>query len=57
MIYLFKGIAKEFRLGRILLEFGASQSDLRSTVVGYICMSYAIRHRDFSQALEWARRP
>ena len=58
MIYLFKGDSqKNLELGRILLEFGASQSDLRSTVVGYICMSYAhYATGDFSQALEWGQK-
>ena len=40
--YLFKGDSKNnLELGRILREFGESHSDLRSTVVGYICTSYA----------------
>ena len=58
MIYLFNGDGqKNLEIGRILLEFGASQSDLRSTVVGYICMSYAhYATGDFSQALEWGQK-
>ena len=58
MIYLFKGDSKNnFELGRILLEFGESHSDLRSTVVGYICTSYAhYTAGDFSRAVEWGKK-
>ena len=58
MIYLFKGDSqKNFELGRILLEFGESHSDLRSAVVGYICMSYAYYAQgDFSKSLEWGKK-
>ncbi|MCX5892317.1 MAG: AAA family ATPase [Deltaproteobacteria bacterium] len=58
MIYLFKGDSqKNFELGRILLEFGESHSDLRSAVVGYICMSYAYSAKgDFSRSLEWGKK-
>ena len=58
MIYLFKGDSqKNFELGRILLEFGESHSDLRSTVVGYICTSYAYYTAgDFSRAVEWGQK-
>ena len=58
MIYLFKGDSKNnFELGRILLEFGESRSDLRSTVVGYICTSYAYYAAgDFSRAVEWGKK-
>ena len=57
-IYLFKGDSdKNFELGRNLLEFGERHSDLRSTVVGYICTSYGYYTRgDFSQAIEWAQK-
>jgi tetratricopeptide (TPR) repeat protein len=58
MIYLFKGDSqKNFELGRNLLEFGESHSDLRSAVVGYICMSYAYYAQgDFSRSLEWGKK-
>jgi tetratricopeptide (TPR) repeat protein len=58
MIHLFKGDSKSnFELGRILLEFGESRSDLRSTVVGYICTSYAhYAAGDFSRAEEWGKK-
>ena len=58
MIYLFKGDSqKNFELGRILLEFGESHSDLRSTVVGYICTSYGhYSAGDFSKAVEWSKK-
>jgi class 3 adenylate cyclase/tetratricopeptide (TPR) repeat protein len=52
--YLFKGDSKKnLELGRILREFGESHSDLRSTVVGYICTSYAhYATGDFSKAVD-----
>jgi len=55
-IYLFLGDSqKNLELGRILLESGESHSDLRSTVVGYICTSYAhYSTGDFSTATEWS---
>lgn len=58
MIYMFKGdSAKNFELGRILLEFGESHSDLRSTVVGYICTSYGhYTAGDFPRAVEWGEK-
>lgn len=58
MIHLFKGDSQNnFELGRILLEFGESRSDLRSTVVGSICTSYAhYTAGDFSKAVEWSRK-
>lgn len=58
MIYLFLGNSqKNFELGRILLEFGESHSDLRSTVVGYICTSYAhYTAGDFARAIEWGKK-
>ena len=58
VIYLFKGDSqKNLELGRILLEFGESHSDLRSTVVGYICTSYAhYSAGDFSKAMEWGKK-
>jgi class 3 adenylate cyclase/tetratricopeptide (TPR) repeat protein len=58
MIYIFKGDSqKNFELGRILLEFGESHSDLRSMVVGYICMSYGYQSAgDFAQATEWSKK-
>jgi tetratricopeptide (TPR) repeat protein len=58
MIYLFQGDSENnFELGRILLKFGESQSDLRSTVVGYICTSYAhYATGDFPDAVEWSKK-
>ena len=58
MIYIFKGDSqKNFELGRILLEFGESHSDLRSTVVGYICTSYGhYSAGDFAKAVEWSKK-
>jgi class 3 adenylate cyclase/tetratricopeptide (TPR) repeat protein len=58
MIYIFNGDSqKNFELGRILLEFGESHSDLRSTVVGYICTSYGHHSLgDFVQAVEWSKK-
>jgi class 3 adenylate cyclase/tetratricopeptide (TPR) repeat protein len=55
-IYLFLGDGqKNLELGRILLESGERHSDLRSTVVGYICTSYAhYSAGDFSAATEWS---
>jgi len=58
MIYLFKGDGeKNYELGRILLEYGESHSDLRGSVVGYICTSYAhYTDGDFSGAAEWGKK-
>jgi class 3 adenylate cyclase/tetratricopeptide (TPR) repeat protein len=58
MIYIFIGDSqKNFELGKILLEFGESHSDLRSTVVGYICMSYGYHSLgDFAKAVEWSKK-
>jgi class 3 adenylate cyclase/tetratricopeptide (TPR) repeat protein len=58
MIHLITGNSqKNFELGRILLEFGETHSDLRSSVVGYICTSYAhYTAGDFSQAAEWGKK-
>jgi tetratricopeptide (TPR) repeat protein len=58
MIYIFNGNSqKNFELGRILLEFGESHSDLRSTVVGYICTSYGYYSAgDFASAVEWSKK-
>jgi class 3 adenylate cyclase/tetratricopeptide (TPR) repeat protein len=58
MIYIFKGDSqKNFALGQTLLEFGESHSDLRSTVVGYICMSYGhYSAGDFAKAVEWSKK-
>jgi class 3 adenylate cyclase/tetratricopeptide (TPR) repeat protein len=58
MIYIFKGDSqKNFELGRNLLEFGESHSDLRSTVVGYICTSYGHHSAgDFAKAVEWSQK-
>lgn len=58
MNYLFKGDSQNnLELGRILREFGESHSDLRSTVVGHICTSYAhYAAGDFSKAVEWAKK-
>jgi len=57
MIYIFNGDSqKNFELGRILVEFGESHSDLRSTVVGYICTSYGhYSAGDFAKAVEWSK--
>jgi len=58
LIHLFRGDSQSnFKLGRILLEFGESRSDLRSTVVGYICTSYAhYSDGDLAKALEWGKK-
>ena len=58
MIYIFKGDSqKNFELGRILVEFGESNSDLRSTVVGYICTSYGhYSAGDFAEAAAWSNK-
>ncbi len=58
MIYIFKGESqKNFELGRILAEFGETHSDLRSTVIGYICTSYGHYSAcDFTQAVEWSQK-
>jgi class 3 adenylate cyclase/tetratricopeptide (TPR) repeat protein len=58
LIYIFKGHSqKNFELGRILLEFGESHSDLRSKVVGYICTSYGHSSvGDFAKAVEWSKK-
>jgi tetratricopeptide (TPR) repeat protein len=58
MIYIFNGDSqKNFELGKILLEFGESHSDLRSTVVGYICTSYGHHSLgDFAKAVEWSKK-
>jgi class 3 adenylate cyclase/tetratricopeptide (TPR) repeat protein len=58
MIYIFNGNSqKNFELGRILAEFGESHSDLRSTVVGYICTSYGhYSAGDFAKAVEWSQK-
>ncbi len=58
MNYLFKGDSQNnLELGRILQQFGESHSDLRSTVVGYICTSYAhYAAGDFSKAVEWCEK-
>lgn len=58
MIYIFKGDSqKNFELGRLLVEFGQSHSDLRSTVVGYICTSYGhYSAGDFAKAVEWSKK-
>ena len=55
MIHLITGNSpKNFELGRILLEFGETHSDLRSSVVGYICTSYGhYTAGDFARAAEW----
>jgi class 3 adenylate cyclase/tetratricopeptide (TPR) repeat protein len=57
-IYLFLGDSqKNLELGRILLESGESHSDLRSTVVGLICTSYAhYSAGDFPTATEWSQK-
>jgi tetratricopeptide (TPR) repeat protein len=58
MIYIFSGDSqKNFELGRKLVEFGESHSDLRSTVVGYICTSYGhYSAGDFPKAVEWSKK-
>ncbi len=58
MIYIFTGDSqKNFELGRKLVEFGESHSDLRSTVVGYICTSYGhYSAGDFAKAVEWSQK-
>jgi class 3 adenylate cyclase/tetratricopeptide (TPR) repeat protein len=58
MIYIFTGDSqKNFELGRNLVEFGESRSDLRSTVVGYICTSYGhYSAGDFVEAVAWSRK-
>jgi class 3 adenylate cyclase/tetratricopeptide (TPR) repeat protein len=57
-IYLFLGESqKNLELGRILLESGENHSDLRSTVVGHICTSYAhYSAGDFPTATEWGKK-
>jgi class 3 adenylate cyclase/tetratricopeptide (TPR) repeat protein len=57
-IYLFLGDSrKNLELGQILLESGERRSDLRNTVVGYICTSYAhYSVGDFALAKEWSRK-
>jgi class 3 adenylate cyclase/tetratricopeptide (TPR) repeat protein len=57
-IYLFLGDSqKNLELGRILLESGENPSDLRSTVVGHICTSYAhYSAGDFPTATEWGKK-
>jgi tetratricopeptide (TPR) repeat protein len=57
-IYLFLGDSqKNLELGRILLESGENHSDLRSTVVGHICTSYAhYSVGDFPTAMEWSQK-
>jgi class 3 adenylate cyclase/tetratricopeptide (TPR) repeat protein len=58
MIYIFTGDSqKNFELGRKLVEYGESHSDLRSTVVGYILMSYGHHSAgDFAKAVEWSQK-
>jgi class 3 adenylate cyclase len=58
MIYIFNGDSqRNFELGRILLKFGESHSDLRSTVVGYICTSYGYHSLgDFAKAVAWSKK-
>ena len=58
MIYIFNGNSQaNFEVGRILMEFGESNSDLRSTVVGYICTSYGhYSAGDFVKAVEWSQK-
>ncbi len=57
-IYLFLGDSqKNLELGRILLESGENHSDLRHTVVGHICTSYAhYSAGDFATATEWSKK-
>jgi tetratricopeptide (TPR) repeat protein len=57
-IYLFLGDSqKNLELGRILLESGEKHSDLRHTVVGHICTSYAhYSAGDFPRATEWSQK-
>jgi class 3 adenylate cyclase/tetratricopeptide (TPR) repeat protein len=58
MIYIFTGDSqKNFELGRNLVEYGESHSDLRSTVVGYILTSYGHHSAgDFAKAVEWSQK-
>jgi class 3 adenylate cyclase/tetratricopeptide (TPR) repeat protein len=58
MIYIFTGDSqKNFELGRNLVEYGESHSDLRSTVVGHICTSYGhYSAGDFAKAVEWSQK-
>jgi tetratricopeptide (TPR) repeat protein len=57
-IYLFLGDSqKNLELGRILLESGEKHSDLRHTVVGDICTSYAhYSAGDFPTATAWSQK-
>ncbi len=58
MIYLFKGnSAKNFAIGRTLLEYGESHSNLRSIVVGHIITGYGhYTQGDFKQAIECCKK-
>ncbi len=58
MIYLFKGNSeKDFEIGRKLLEYGESHSNLRSIVVGHIISGYGhYIMGDFSRAAECCKK-
>ena len=57
MIYLVKGDSKKnFEIGRILLDYGRNNNNLRCIIVGHICLSYAYYTiGDFSSAIEWSK--
>jgi class 3 adenylate cyclase/tetratricopeptide (TPR) repeat protein len=58
MIYLFKGNSeKNFEIGRALLEYGESHSNLRSIVVGHIITGYGHYTKgDFNRAIECCKK-
>jgi tetratricopeptide (TPR) repeat protein len=58
MIYLFKGDSeKNFEIGRALLEYGESNSNLRSIVVGHIVTGYGHYTKgDFNRAIECCKK-
>jgi class 3 adenylate cyclase/tetratricopeptide (TPR) repeat protein len=58
MIYLFKGNSeKNFEIGRKLLEYGESHSNLRSIVVGHIITGYGhYTQGDFSRAVDCCKK-
>jgi class 3 adenylate cyclase/tetratricopeptide (TPR) repeat protein len=58
MIYLFKGNSeKNFEIGRALLEYGESHSNLRSIVVGHIITGYGhYTNGNFYRAIECCKK-
>jgi class 3 adenylate cyclase/tetratricopeptide (TPR) repeat protein len=58
MIYLFKGNSeKNFEIGRKLLDYGESHSNLRSIVVGHIITGYGCYTKgDFNRAIECCKK-